>query len=320
MAAPLARHAHAALIARPARKPRAAGRLALCPGASCAALALRASLALRALVAAASCAVILAPFIPPARAAGTADAADAADAAALPARPAVPTLAGQASTVSVADPRSDAPEGERPSAAGDVPAFTRYDEALARWRSAADVEAWLGRHFRYDMARALQLSESQRRRQGTLPIVEPPAFFAQPSGVCVDVARFGVETLRRIDPGAQARYLMIEFDPLTLAGQTLRRHWVAMVEVGGQRYVFADSKRPGVVAGPYPDTQAFIDEYARYRGRRIVAFQERASFERQMRRAAGRTARETPMEAPAEPPSVGEGGRPAEAPQRRGAP
>lgn len=297
MAAPLAGHAHAALSAGAEREPGSAGGVAvdragpralraLCDlralcgirGVRCVRgfRALRSFGALRdlrVLLIAASWMVALAPFAPRAL---------AADGASVPAQP-VPAIAGHAGTAFAADPLSDAPEGERPAAAADVPPVTSYDEALARWRSAADVEAWLGRHFRYDLARALQLSETQRRRQGTLPIVEPPAFFARPSGVCVDVARFGVETLRRIDPAAQARYLMIEFDPLTLSGQTLRRHWVAMVEVGGQRYVFADSKRPGVVAGPYADTQAFVDDYARYRGRRIVAFQERASFERQAR-------------------------------------
>lgn len=202
-----------------------------------------------------------------------------------------------------ADPRSDAPEGERPTSAVVVPEAASYEEALARWHDAGHVNAWIGRHFQYDRARALQLSETQRQRHGTLPIVSPPEFFARPSGVCVDLARFGVETLRRIDPAANARYLMIEFDPLTLAGQTLRRHWVAMVEQGGQRYFFADSKRPGVMAGPYADTRAFIVEYERYRGRRIVAFQERASFERQQRQTRqARPAETRPAASPASAP------------------
>ncbi|MBK9135388.1 MAG: hypothetical protein IPM15_13875 [Betaproteobacteria bacterium] len=201
-----------------------------------------------------------------------------------------------------ADPFSDAPEGARPAAPASPDAaaaldVATYDGALARWRSAAHIEAWLGQHFRYDTARAARLSETQRQREGTLPIIEPPAFFARPSGVCVDVARFGVETLRRIAPGTQARYLMIEFDPVTLSGQTLRRHWVAVYEADGRRFFFADSKRPGLVAGPYADTAAFIADYARYRGRRIVAFQERDSFERQqrlLRRAAPAAAGSVP--------------------------
>jgi hypothetical protein len=187
-----------------------------------------------------------------------------------------------------ADPLSDAPEGRVTPA---VPSFIdapTYAEALVRWRSAADVNAWIGARFDYDKARAIQLSETQRQKNGRMPIIAPADFFARPSGVCVDLARFGVEALRQIDPAAKATYLMIEFDPLTIAGQTLRRHWLAAFESGGQRYFFADSKRPGLIAGPYASTREFIAEYEKYRGRRIVAFQERESFERQLRRAAVR--------------------------------
>jgi hypothetical protein len=48
---------------------------------------------------------------------------------------------------------------------------------------------------------------------------------------------------------------MIEFDPVSLAGNTLRRHWIASYERNGMRYFFADSKRPGHIAGPYPGTR-----------------------------------------------------------------
>ena len=92
--------------------------------------------------------------------------------------------------------------------------------------------------------------------------------------MCVDVARFAVESLRVIDPQAKAGYLMIEFNPATLSGQTLRRHWVATFERDGQLYVFGDSKRPGYLAGPYVDAAAFVADYARYRGRDVVAFRQ----------------------------------------------
>jgi len=201
-------------------------------------------------------------------------------------------------TAPAADPQSDAPEptfvagSSRP-----LVDAASYAEALARWRDAGDINAWIGARFRYDPARALRLSETQRQRNGTLPIAAPAAFFAQPHGVCVDLSRFGVETLRQLDPSAKARYLMIEFDPLVLSGQTLRRHWVAVYEAGGQLYVFADSKRPGHVDGPYASTAQFIAAYAAYRGRRIVAFQERDSFERQMRRVRRATAASASAEA-----------------------
>ena len=104
--------------------------------------------------------------------------------------------------------------------------------------------------------------------------------------MCVDVARFAVESLRVIDPQANASYLMIEFNPAALSGQTLRRHWVATFERDGQLYVFGDSKRPGVLAGPYADAAAFVADYARYRGREVVAFRQLPSYQRQRRQLA----------------------------------
>jgi hypothetical protein len=83
-----------------------------------------------------------------------------------------------------------------------------------------------------------------------LPIYQPHKFFAAPSGVCVDLSRFAVETLRHIDPDARASYLMIEFAPVTIGGNTLRRHWLASFTRDGKYYFFADSKRPGHIAGP----------------------------------------------------------------------
>ena len=189
-----------------------------------------------------------------------------------------------------ADPASDAPETLRlPIAAfRDAPS---YAQALRAWQSPEDVNAWIGARFEYDLSRALQLSETQRKRSGNVAIQEPQAFFAAPSGVCVDLSRFAVETLRQVDPEAAARYLMIEFAPLQLNGQTLRLHWLATFQRGGQFYFFADSKRPGVIAGPYASTRHFIDDYAAYRSRQIVAFRELESYQRQPRALAAKTLR-----------------------------
>jgi hypothetical protein len=53
---------------------------------------------------------------------------------------------------------------------------------------------------------------------------------------------------------------------------------------GDSVYVFSDSKRPWLVAGPYPAVDAFILEYERYRGRKIVSFFEADSYQRRLRR------------------------------------
>ena len=102
-----------------------------------------------------------------------------------------------------------------------------YQQALQVWRTPEDVNAWIGARFEYDRSRAMLLSETQRSRSGQLPIYQPQEFFAAPSGVCVDLSRFAVETLRHIDPDARASYLMIEFAPVTIGGNTLRMHWLA---------------------------------------------------------------------------------------------
>jgi hypothetical protein len=76
---------------------------------------------------------------------------------------------------------------------------------------------------------------------------------------------------------------MIEFDPIEIAGNTLRRHWLVSFKRDGKSYFFADSKRPGHIAGPYKDAREFIHEYAQYRGRKIVAFREVESYQKQRR-------------------------------------
>ena len=167
-----------------------------------------------------------------------------------------------------------------------------YSQALQLWRTAEEVNAWIGARFHYDTSRALLLSENQRSRSNPLPIHQAVEFFAAPSGVCVDLSRFAVETLRQIDPDAKANYLMIEFAPVTIGGNTLRRHWLASFTRDGKYFFFADSKRPGHIAGPYGSTGEFIGEYATYRNRRIVAFRELDSYQRKQRTQATRQNRE----------------------------
>ena len=184
-----------------------------------------------------------------------------------------------------ADPTSDAPEVQRlKTVSFKEPAS--YQQALQVWRTPEDVNAWIGAKFEYDMSRAMLLSETQRSRSGHLSIYQPHEFFAAPSGVCIDVSRFAVETLRHIAPDARASYLMIEFAPVTIGGNTLRMHWLASFTRDGKYYFFADSKRPGRIAGPYASATEFIDEYSKYRGRQIVAFRELDSYQRKQRRLA----------------------------------
>ncbi len=196
-------------------------------------------------------------------------------------------LAGWCPLSSAADPASDAPEARTSDGVRFTQAPT-FPETLKLWRSVEEINAWIGARFEYDVPRAMQLSETQRQQNGRMPVFTPEEFFAVPKGVCVDLSRFAVETLRAVDPETKPVYVMIEFDPVSIAGNTLRRHWVASFERNGKRYYFADSKRPGHIAGPYGSTQEFIGEYARYRGRQIVSFREVASYERKVRAKAAK--------------------------------
>lgn len=196
-------------------------------------------------------------------------------------------LGGCAADPRVADPASDAPEHGYAASTAAVRHGT-YSEAITAWRGPEDVNAWIGSHFVYDVDRAAALSESQRAGKASPPIFEPSAFYARPSGVCVDLARFAVETLQRIAPEVKARYLMIEFDPLTLRGQVLRRHWVAIYDSPRGILVIADSKRPGFVAGPYSSVAEFIAEYAAFRRRDIVTYRELQTYQRKTKMLAKR--------------------------------
>jgi len=194
-------------------------------------------------------------------------------------------LAGSANVLHSAEPFSDMPEYGRDSTVR-FKAAGSYEQALQVWKTPEDIRAWIAANFSYDKARAMRLSENQRAKGEQLAIYTPSEFFATKAGICVDLSRFGVETLRQIDPQSDPKYLMIEFDPIQITGNTLRLHWLVRFKRDGKTYFFADSKRPAHIAGPYNHTREFIRDYEQYRGRRIVAFREMDSYQKKRRRQA----------------------------------
>ena len=165
-----------------------------------------------------------------------------------------------------------------------------YDQALQAWRSPEDVNAWIAALFRYDVARVVSMAAPDSVNAAEREVYEPARVFAERSGVCVDLARFAVETLRRVAPGCAARYLRVEFEPVIVDGATLRFHWLVVFTGDDGLYVFADSKRPGHIAGPYDTLEAFRAEYEQYRGRTILDYRELESY--RARRKAAATAAE----------------------------
>ena len=186
---------------------------------------------------------------------------------------------------------SDAPEQRYAGAASPKEART-YAASLALWRDAEDVNAWIGARFEYDMQRALRLSETQRTNAGPLPIAVSGGVLRFAARACASTCR--ASRSRRcapIEPRSKPAYLMIEFAPVSIAGNTLRRHWLATFERDGKHYFFADSKRPGHLAGPYASLAEFVAEYASYRGRDVIAFRAVDTYERRTKAMAAKQSR-----------------------------
>jgi hypothetical protein len=183
----------------------------------------------------------------------------------------------------------DAPERPRPAQAPSPQDPASYASALKTWRSIQDINDWIGRRFVYDMERALKLSETQRAAGPGPAILTPEEFYARPQGVCVDLARFAKETADRIFPRGSPRYLMIEFAPVKVKRNVLRLHWLVIFQKDGAVYSFADSRRPGHMAGPFGSLEELVKGYEKYRGRRIVSYKALSDFRK---KAAAKKRRE----------------------------
>jgi hypothetical protein len=104
-------------------------------------------------------------------------------------------LAACAHVPDLADAASDAPDVQW-RAASPFRDATSYGDALQVWKTPQDINAWIAARFEYNTSRAMLLSETQRNKAVPLSISRPEDFFAAPSGICVDLSRFAVGTLR----------------------------------------------------------------------------------------------------------------------------
>jgi len=171
----------------------------------------------------------------------------------------------------------DAPDGSIKRDKGYVEPAS-YQEALKSWKSVEEINQWIRNSFSYDREKALKISSEDNEPK---PIILSPAeFYRNKSGICVDLARFGYEVLHVVMPEANAKYLMIEFEPLQEGKSVLRRHWLVIYEKEGQLYSFADSKRPGYISPPYKTLEALVEDYQTYRGRKILSYQALDTYQK----------------------------------------
>lgn len=149
--------------------------------------------------------------------------------------------------------------------------FLPYDESIHQWKSMTDINNWIKDNFQYDLERAKQLAGNSPSRNSTA-IYTPAELFNKGKGVCIDLARFAVETLHKIDTTKQVNYLLIEFEPLTISGRIITKHWLAVYKDTSGYYIFADSKRPGHAEGPVALMEDFISNYQAFRNRKIISW------------------------------------------------
>lgn len=159
-----------------------------------------------------------------------------------------------------------------------------YENQIRMWNRPEEVHAWIARCFTYNKSRAIALSEKQRVKGTPFHIYKPEEFFEKPAGICVDVARFAVETLREIAPDLEPKYLLIKFDPVRIKGNVLRMHWLANFQKDGKHYFFADSYFPGTFSGPYDNVSGFIEAYQDARDHKIVSFRLVDTFRKQRKK------------------------------------
>ncbi len=156
---------------------------------------------------------------------------------------------------------------------------TSYREALKSWKSVEEINLWIKNSFSYDRQKALKISEADNEQKPL--ILSPEEFYVTKSGICVDLARFAYEVMHLVMPEVNSRYLMIEFEPIREGKSLLRRHWLVLYEKDGNFYSFADSKRPGFISPSYKTLAALVDDYEKYRGRKILSYQALDTYEKQ---------------------------------------
>ena len=166
-----------------------------------------------------------------------------------------------------------------------------YADLIAQWKSVEDINNWIGKNFSYDMDKALRVSRADALENRSAQILAPEEFISAKKGICVDLARFGHETLSKVAPELNPRYLMIEFVPIKKDGSVLRLHWIVLFEKGGKFYTFADSNRPGVIAGPHDSIESLVAAYQVFRGREVVSHKVLDSYKKKQKKKMSRQAK-----------------------------
>jgi hypothetical protein len=136
-----------------------------------------------------------------------------------------------------------------------------YEDAVAGWKSYEEVESWLSRNFTFDKSRQKQIARRLKQQGPSGLLVRNPAVLYESNhrGYCADSANFTIDSLNKIDPAYNARWVFIWNE----AGRP--NHWVAGFDYKGKLYImdYGTGKKWKAmqgVHGPYDS----LDDYRAY--------------------------------------------------------
>ncbi len=137
---------------------------------------------------------------------------------------------------------------------------TPYEDALASWQSYEDVGNWLNSSFSFDKNRQRTIQRRLKTQGPSGLLVRGPAkLYKSRKGYCADAANFAIESVNRIDPSYNARWVFIRNE------KGRPHHWVAAFDHDGKLYImdYGTGRKWRAmqgVHGPY----ASLEEYRTY--------------------------------------------------------
>jgi len=108
-----------------------------------------------------------------------------------------------------------------------------YEAALASWTSHKDVAKWLSNNFSFEKSRQKQISKRLRQQGPDGLLIRKPVnlYENNHNGYCADSANFSIQSLNKINPAYNARWVFI----WNKAGRP--NHWVAAFDHENKLYI-----------------------------------------------------------------------------------
>lgn len=131
------------------------------------------------------------------------------------------------------------------------------------FKTIEEANRWIGEHFKVSEAR-IDITLKTRLAHGLMVsrklIYTPSEVVEKQEGQCQDLSRFGYEVAKILGKGP--KYIIISHERSVERLWTADYvHWVVAYKEGNSWFVYADSRNPGRIFGPYSRIDEFAKEY-----------------------------------------------------------